>query len=1495
MVVFLVEVLAAHATHLRGTWNLQSGRSRLNNVKSEGRKGVIFGERAEHRRADAGSAITFNHGPSWPWTQERQQTQKLSLEKRSNKMSSIPHICIIGLLSFAVGNCHFFAEASWRQLSARSRGASTRTLRSIPTTSAVQDNSLQYQFSSLFGNKNSGTLDGQRKRRHIASFLAVTSLFRGGADDVCEIAQKHHHREVVAHVEESKNNDKKGDDSVEDAIHTTHTTSLKSKGKVNNDDERYSRQMYTLGARAHNLVRSTTAILDGPLGGKQLSHALSGSSLHVRYKGADGFEGVEANGYDIHATTDVNDNLMTNETPSGLLYEIAKNLALSGVGRIILVQNDNNDEEVDSIDAGYFDGSLDDLGAAYHRAALEEISVINNCKIKIKGESEEEEGNSDDDEQEMMSLHDGAALLSEFIQRLNPGVQVSVLSRSKLLRLLRSEDWGGREEDETDDGQENISLGINPVMVCVDRSISAQLEINDACRDQEYSTSRIIPFVSVETTGVHAKIFCDFGPKFTVIDEDGETPRSTLLDRIEEVANDVEFDENKDRLHYSVQCIDSERHDVSKGDVVEFHMEHSDIHGAKASFPKCKVISVKSPKSFIVTEWVGDTAHKMPNDSSSSVLSLISGKARSFSRIKIPKQIAFSSLQDIIQPKDESSISFKCCNDDTLFTPSDLEKSFDLVRRRAVMIALSVLDEFVRKYGRLPSKMSNSHRVNDGFKHERTDTERFLSLARKLAKENDGHSTNEDKWESLIIEFAQTCRAKFTPVQALSGALAAQEVLKAATGLYNPVHQFLLYDCDEVLHGSNEESRDSRIQYLSTTPGLSYLLGQQTCHKLAGSCLFLVGAGAIGCELLKNLAAMGAGTGAANKKQGRIIITDMDTIEKSNLSRQLLFRDSDVGEFKSVAARSATLRFNPSCQVEAHTSRVGEEEDDGPFDDEFWSSRCNVVLNALDNVEARLYVDRQCVKHGLGLIDAGTLGPKGNVQVVIPHNSESYGSSADPPEPDIPVCTLKNFPYEISHTIQWARDLFDGYFYRRPRQANDHVDEMAQTEDLTAFGQSLIEKLGDDAALEMAGELGEDLGPFPFIFGNADTSDPEYVSAVKKESINWAIQQAHQLFLVAMHELLEKHPIDSVDDDGALFWSGARRAPKPLRFIPLDSEEEEVSAQQVLINERIAQFVSSASRLRMESFLDVKEGDTTSLITLEEAFMTLQDHAKLLDKKETSREILHNLSGGGGDVDSLSLILDKLNGAKVGASFLPRLNLADFEKDDESNGHVAFVTAASNLRAMAYGIPPVDAMETRRVAGRIVPAMITTTGLVSALSCLELVKLLKGLPLTMHRNAFVNLALPFFAFTAPMPAAEVQSVNGKTHTIWDRISIRGNGKHPVHSMTLKFFLKKILKKAGCGEDIEISSVSYGPFMIYANFLHSHDDEMLEASLIESIRDAIVSEADDESSLTTDIESEQKAVLAKLDHKRFLDFSVTVEDQGTGEEFELPTVRLFLDD
>jgi len=56
------------------------------------------------------------------------------------------------------------------------------------------------------------------------------------------------------------------------------------------------------------------------------------------------------------------------------------------------------------------------------------------------------------------------------------------------------------------------------------------------------------------------------------------------------------------------------------------------------------------------------------------------------------------------------------------------------------------------------------------------------------------------------------------------------------------------------------------------------------------------------------------------------------------------------------------------------------------------------------------------------------LGTKCHSQIIIPHHTLSYTDIVDPPEESIPLCTLKNFPYQIEHTIQWARDYFEGVF-----------------------------------------------------------------------------------------------------------------------------------------------------------------------------------------------------------------------------------------------------------------------------------------------------------------------------------------------------------------------------------------------------------------------------------------------------------------------------------
>src|SRR5437870_11921919 len=115
--------------------------------------------------------------------------------------------------------------------------------------------------------------------------------------------------------------------------------------------------------------------------------------------------------------------------------------------------------------------------------------------------------------------------------------------------------------------------------------------------------------------------------------------------------------------------------------------------------------------------------------------------------------------------------------------------------------------------------------------------------------------------------------------------------------------------------------------------------------KLRAAKVLVVGAGALGNEVLKNLALLGA---------GHIYIIDYDTIESTNLTRSVLYRESDAGKSKADRAAAAVQSINPDVQVHAVNGNVIAELGLGVF------SEMHVVIGCLDNREARLWINRQC-------------------------------------------------------------------------------------------------------------------------------------------------------------------------------------------------------------------------------------------------------------------------------------------------------------------------------------------------------------------------------------------------------------------------------------------------------------------------------------------------------------------------------------------------------
>ncbi|KAL8663024.1 MAG: hypothetical protein Q9168_008166 [Polycauliona sp. 1 TL-2023] len=200
--------------------------------------------------------------------------------------------------------------------------------------------------------------------------------------------------------------------------------------------------------------------------------------------------------------------------------------------------------------------------------------------------------------------------------------------------------------------------------------------------------------------------------------------------------------------------------------------------------------------------------------------------------------------------------------------------------------------------------------------------------------------------------------------------------------------------------------------------------------RIKQSRVLMVGAGGIGCELLKNLVLTGF---------GEIHIVDLDTIDLSNLNRQFLFRHEHIKKSKALVAKESAAKFNPHIKLEAHHANIKDSQ----FNID-WFAGFELVFNALDNIDARRHVNKMCLAANVPLIESGTTGFNGQVQVIIKGKSECYDCNTKETPKTFPVCTIRSTPSQPIHCIVWAKSyLFTEIF----GTSEDEVPEFDHTED----------------------------------------------------------------------------------------------------------------------------------------------------------------------------------------------------------------------------------------------------------------------------------------------------------------------------------------------------------------------------------------------------------------------------------------------------------------
>jgi len=342
------------------------------------------------------------------------------------------------------------------------------------------------------------------------------------------------------------------------------------------------------------------------------------------------------------------------------------------------------------------------------------------------------------------------------------------------------------------------------------------------------------------------------------------------------------------------------------------------------------------------------------------------------------------------------------------------------------------------------------------------------------------------------------------------------------------------------------------------------------------------------------------------------------------------------------------------------------------------------------------------------------------------------------------MCTLRNFPHLPEHCIEWARDLFELLFVKLGKSfekfAVDVEGFLEEKTESTDLGQALLELRTLQA----------------------------FVRALAKPSFESAAQVAfcmyHFLFRDKIQDLISAFPEDArmldpdTKQDKGPFWSGHRRFPRVKEFDFSDKN----SVEFMIASTNLFAAAIGAQPAKKDGDNEYAKGQRSvewlkQVLSKVESPTYISGGVKLEDN--------NNASGGesapGQDKARLAMaeIVEDLKAQMnvgIGGEKARKIRPveAEFEKDDDLNFHIAVITAAANLRADNYTLPNADFQKVKLVAGRIIPAIATTTACVTGLVMLEMFKVLLGRPCEDLRPRLIGLGSnAFTSFEADPPKA----------------------------------------------------------------------------------------------------------------------------------------------
>jgi ubiquitin-activating enzyme E1 len=593
---------------------------------------------------------------------------------------------------------------------------------------------------------------------------------------------------------------------------------------------------------------------------------------------------------------------------------------------------------------------------------------------------------------------------------------------------------------------------------------------------------------------------------------------------------------------------------------------------------------------------------------------------------------------------------------------------------------------------------------------------------------------------NLAQKFCKTIKGNMLPLVSIIGGIVSQEAIKVIGSIYIPITQWLYIDYIDLAIDANIFGKSEYYE------GYANIFGKELFEKIQNTKTFIAGSGAIGCELLKHLGSMGI---------KNIIVTDMDNIEKSNLSRQFLFSDKDLNKSKSVIASNKINEMynDKNIKITPYELKLCKETET-TFNSTFYHNNVDIILNALDNIEARKYVDQQSIKYSKPLIDSGTMGTKGNVQVILPFITDTYGSMEDPDDnKGIPICTIKSFPYKNEHTIQWARELFEQEF-------TQHASIFIHTE-------GTIDSKTDNEIDILYNKY--------YKYSNFTLSSATFTHILNSIFID--------NYYNNIIELIKKHKDDEYK----------KKMPELLQLKEIEIEKLLVQYYKygfAILNQMFNSHIELPTDLSTPSMISIPYDQEVINIDI---------------KREVCKNVLNKLS---------------------------KINKISFNKDDDDLNHVDWLVVVANLRNIQYSIPLTAKYETRKIAGNIIPALITTTSIIAGYQIMEYIKTIiyydKNNPsncdLSKFNNIYLNTSINFYGSATPSQITKkIIGKNALKISLWDKIMI------PKSITSVIDILEQITKQVDC--TIE--------FMTWGNEVVYDGDDIIKESIDLSTTNAVI--------------------------------------------------------